>query len=353
MDIKSILERASQVSGVDGLAEIYRTARDELLRDHAPPPVVTDPLKQKPAKTAVNQPNRQQLARYDKELRARRKKVARQRKIKRADMRMMSKLREAQLARGIEEKPVHIPAAIWISAQMIISDTTGVVIRHLAAQTLNKIALTRIHRASLGYLPDGKRKYSYEGHGEDALRARRTFATGWLLLQSSRSTRRSGKYNRLVAGFPQAALRAALRDPVTGAQPSTTTFSGIHRYRDDPERDRPGDIGYLDALKKSGLVYCRQARWKTGQPITTKGWEDFRPSEYGGTRGDWSFSIGRYWIITDRYNDPSDAVQRTILWCDHLAGLQPWDEWEDDQNMSYIPAVHEKPGEIDTETDSG
>jgi hypothetical protein len=231
----------------------------------------------------------------------------------------------------------------------MIADHTGKVIREYARMFENKIALARIHRAALGMvttrdagqtqdvsttldiknnsdvktqLDEKTRSYSYAGSDVGALRARRVFTLGWLLVKLSKGTARKGKYNRLVANIPQAALLGALRDPYTGRQVHRTTVSGRHRYA-----GQAGEIGYLDALKGADVLYTRQAIWK-GEKPTTKGWEDIRPEEVAGTTPEGlHFSLDRYWIISAQYTDPKDAAERAIMWCDFLAGCQPWDAW--------------------------
>jgi len=319
-DLHNILKRLSQVVGVDGLAEICEKSR-------------TEPAKPEIDRIRESLPNRQARSRYDKELKKQKREKRAQKQVKRSNLRMIQRLRD-RLDKLDNPKPALIPADLWRNCQCMIADSTGKVIREFANQMANKIALTRIHRAALGMYPETvqdstmsntdanlTRAYSYSGSDIGALRARRIFALGYLLVHLSKGTARKGKYNRLVAGIPQAAFIGALRDPYSGHQVFRTTLSGRHRYE-----GQAGELGYLDALKVSGLLYTRQAVWRGDEP-TTKGWKDIRPEEIAGEKDGWKFSLDRYWIITSQYTSPKEAADKAILWVDFMAGLQPWEVW--------------------------
>lgn len=334
MDIHNILNKLSQVVGVENLDGFYNKSR-------------TIEKDSEIDRTREALPNRQARSRYDKELRKQRKTERKNaKKVNRANLRVVQRIKDKLLKGGIENPfPTMIPAHLWLDCQAMIADSTGKVIREYARTFENRIALTRIHRAALGMIsPEStkniedrdnlgsqadisnpaemSRAYSYAGSDVGALRARRVFALGWLLVKLSRPTNRKGKYNRLVANLPQAALIGALRDPFTGKQVHRTTVSGRHRYA-----GQPGEIGYLDALKATDVLYTRQAIWKGERP-TTKGWEDIRPEEVAGeTEDGLKFSLDRYWIISSQHTDPKDAAEQAIMWCDFLAGCQPWEAW--------------------------
>jgi hypothetical protein len=356
-DITNILQKLSQVTGVENLEDFYKKARStekdsEIDR-------VREAL-----------PNRQARSRYDKE-RKKQHKDHSPRKVKRSNLRIIARLKDKLLKGGVENPcPALIPAHLWLDCQAMIADQTGKVIREYANMLDNKIALTRIHRAALGMLStkniDARdflvdsvqdlpvsnkgedltrtvddrakcpliRAYSYAGSDVGALRARRVFALGWLLVKLSKVTARKGKYNRLVSGIPQAALIGALRDPYTGKHVHRTTISGRHRYV-----GQPGEIGYLDALKAADVLYTRQAIW-TGDKPQTKGWEDIKAEEMAGETPDGlKFSLDRYWIISSQHTSPKDAAEKAILWCDWLAGCQPWEMW-----LSPEPALSDVHG---------
>jgi len=345
-DIHNILNKLSQVVGVENLDDFYKKART----------TENDSVNPEIDRVRETLPNRQARSRYDKEIKRQRKKEKHSaRKIKRANLRIIARIKEKLMRGGVENPfPEIISAHLWLDCQAMIADATGKVIREYARNFENKIALARIHRAALGMvMGDGgedfeksaqdfpvsnnevdltrdvtipeksaTRAYSYAGSDVGALRARRIFALGWLLVKISKGTARKGKYNRLVANIPQAALLGALRDPYTGRQVHRTTVSGRHRYA-----GQPGEIGYLDALKAADVLYTRQAIWKGDKP-TTKGWEDIRPEEVAGTTPEGlHFSLDRYWIISSQYTDPKNAAERAIMWCDFLAGCQPWEAW--------------------------
>lgn len=244
------------------------------------------------------------------------------RKIRSANMRRIAKLK-SRFANIENPCPKLIPTEIWRNCKVIVSDATGRTIEEFSKQISNKIALSRIHRAALAIDDQGKAVFCYRGDNPGSLRARRIFALGYLCLAVAKSTRRKGQYKYLVAGIPQSAMISALESPNSKRQRiHPRTFTGIHAYT-----STPGQIGYLDALKKSGFCYSRQAKWKTGTALIAKGWKDIRSQEIAGNRGEWSFSLARYWIVTDQYTDCKVATERQALWSDWTAGYQPTDTW--------------------------
>lgn len=356
-DIHNILEKLSQVTGVEGLAERYKKARSN--KENGEENAVETEI----SRIRESLPNRAARSRFDKELRKQKSKHS-PKKVKRSNLRLIARLR-AKLSSLDNPQPKLIPAHLWLDCQVMIADSTGKAIREFSNMMSNKVAKTRIHRAALGIrsikniddrdiltdttdetdttsttfdktevssVENVSRAYSYAGTDRGALRARRIFALGWLLVQLSHGTSRKGKYNRLVAGIPQAAFIGALRDPFTGNQVHRTTVSGHHRYE-----GQPGEIGYLDALKASDVLYTRQAKWRGDKP-STKGWEDIRPEEIAGERDGLKFSTDRYWIVTSQYTDPAAAAERARLWIDFLAGCQPYDLWLESTPVSS--AVH-------------
>lgn len=338
-DINSILNRLSQVVGVEGLAETYEKSRSEQKSDES----------EQIDRIRESLPNRQARARYDKELRKQKKSKHSPKKVKRSNLRLIQRLKD-KLSKLDNPKPALIPAHLWLDCQVMIADSSGKAIREYANQMGNKIAKTRIHRAALGMVrvtdndsnqENRDRAYSYAGTDPGALRARRIFALGWLLVQLSKGTRRKGKYTRLVAGIPQAALIGALRDPFTGSHIYRTTVSGRHR-----KADQPGEMGYLDALKASDLLYTRQAKWR-GEKPDIKGWEDIRPEEIAGERDGLKFSTARYWLVTDQHTNPAQAAEKAILWMDFLAGCQPYELWLESNPVAGD--VHGKTSDICTE----
>jgi len=359
-DISNILKKLSQVVGVENLDEIYNKSR-------------TTEKDSEIDRVRETLPNRQARSRYDKELKKQRTSQKKEkhsaRKVKRSNLRMIARLKDKLLKGGIENPhPALIPAHLWLDCQAMIADQSGKVIREYANMLDNKIALTRIHRAALGMIETRKiddrdilacnsqqdistsvemsRAYSYAGSDVGADRARRIFALGWLLVKLSKGTARKGKYNRLVAGIPQAALIGALRDPFTGKQIHRTTLSGRHRYA-----GQPGEIGYLDALKASDLLYTRQAIWR-GEKPATKGWEDIREEEVAGeTEDGLKYSLDRYWIISSQHTSPADAAEKAIMWCDWLAGCQPWEVWLSPEPVTGD--VHGKTSDLLTEKPPG
>lgn len=338
MDIYSILTRATQVSGVEGLTEIYARHREAINT------VVED------GETEIQRirdelPNTKTRARFDREMRRTGRASEQQRQEKRrkriiaTNLRRIRKLKE-RLSHLENPEPRLIPTELWLNAQTIIADTQGRVIAEFARQTSNKIAIARIHRAALGF-PDGKGKpaYSYAGLGIGSLRARSIFALGYLLVHLSRGTRRRGRWSRLVTGIPQSAFATALSDPNSPFREKRgrRTISGVHR-----SLGQPGEIGYLDALKAAEFCHTRQAKWRGDRP-TARGWSDIRPEEIAGERDGLTFSLARYWIITDRYKDPREAAEQAQLWVDWLAGCMPFASWLDAISDALSkPDVHGK-----------
>ena len=329
--LNSIFEKISQLTGIEGLEKKYESARDRNL-------IVTD-LEENEHRKAL--PNRTSKRRFDKELKRQKTKQKAQNKAKKANIRLLAKLKKRVMETiGYEKyKPKLIPADIWYDCQTIVWDRDGKAIPEFSRQCPNKIAISRIHRSALGIDETGERQYNYFGDSRGSLRARRIFALGWAKLRLAVGTRRKGPYNRLVAGLPQAAFRALLRDPKTGEQVYRTTLSGEHR-----PSHKPSEIGYLDALKDSGFCYTRQAKWQ-GKDPNIKGWEDIRSEERAGSNNDWNFSTARYWIITSQYTDSKDAEVRARLWIDYIAGCQPFDRWFDEDEKLSVPILADVHGE--------
>jgi hypothetical protein len=326
------LDRISQVTGVDGLRDIYtsayESARERRVADNEVAQVISE---SSPMRTSSS-----------KHLNGQSCKKRSQKKVRKSNLRLLSKLKSrVKEIIGYDAKPKFISADLWYDCAVILWDKSAKAIKEFSVQCQNKIAISRLNRAALGICDEnGKRAYSYVGDSRGALRARRIFALGWLLMNLSVGTRRKGPFNRLVAGIPQSALRAVLRDPSTGEQVHRTTISGEHR-----STRQAGEIGYLDALKESGFCYTRQAKWQGDAP-NIKGWEDIRDVERAGQNGEWQFSMARYWIITSRFSDSADETIRSRLWIDYIAGCQPLDRWLDDSTVPILADVHGKTSDI-------
>ena len=306
--LHNILQRAEQVSGVFGLAE--RLAR-----------------KSKPEQAPINENRYEEkqptIARQHSSGRSGRAKDAYRKKIRLANLRIVAKLRKRFEGRE-NAIPKVIPANLWIDAQIIVSDATGRAVRAFAHQTDNKIALARIHRAALAIDNDGRAQYDYAGDSVTSCRARRVFALGYLMLRLSRGTRRRGQWNRLLAGITQRALITAISDPYNSSRKklARTTVTGRHR-----RVGQAGEIGYLDALKRSGFCYTRQAKWRGADRPNLRGWHDIRDNEIAGCKNGLYFSTARYWIITERFSEVSDIDCKRQLWADWSAGCQPTESW--------------------------
>lgn len=245
------------------------------------------------------------------------------RKRQQANLRVIARLKKRYknlIPNGLE--PTGIPYDIYVDCQIIVSDRTGKSIAGFSHQMKNKIALARTNRAALAIDSDGRAMYSYRGDSRGSQRARAIFATSWLLWRSSRGTNRSGPWNRLVTGIPQKRIIAAITP--YGERKHVNTFSGRRR-----RGQNPWDIGYLNALKQSGMVYTRQAKWSVseGNKPTARGWEDYRESERGGERNGLAFSLARYWIISDQYTSSRNPKIKQHMMIDYIAGCQPIDAW--------------------------
>ena len=303
--LSNILERASQVSGVEFLADIARNAKNKPKTDEKkaiePIRTIRDAVK-KPPKAIKNERNRK--------------------KVISGNRRLVARLK-AKLGHIENPNPTLIPVNIWLNCKVIVSDATGRAVSEFSNQISNKIALSRIHRAALQIDKEGRSQASYRGDDPSALRARRVFTLGYLLLSLATKTARKDGYRYLVKKVPQAAMIAALRSP-NGSDESIyrTSFSGTRK-----QGQRRGEIGYLDALKKTDFCYTRQAKWRYGGQCLTRGWSDMQPEEIAGRRGEIAFSLARYWIVTDRFTDVKAVEPRQILSADCMAGFQPVDAW--------------------------
>lgn len=296
--LSDILQRASQVVGIPDL-HLY-AKKNEKPRNEPSEPVV----------------------RRAREKKRKRSNQAKAKKVRAANLRVIAKLKQ-RLSHIENARPKLIPSDVWMACKVIVSDRTGRAIAEYSSQTSNKIALSRIHRAALSTSCSNAKVYSYRGDSTYAVRARRIFALGYLLIRMSHGTRRKGQYNRLVAGIPQTAMISAIESPFERRSDiSRSTLTGRHR-----NGGKGGETGYLTALKHSGFCYSRQAKWRTDSECSVKGWGDIRPEEIAGSRGGWSFSLGRYWLITEQFTAVREQFARQKLWADMMSGYQPLDAW--------------------------
>jgi hypothetical protein len=272
-NIRDILKRAGNLAGTD-LLSIYDSRRgieDEIER------------------VRKELPNQQTRKRFDRELdqQSKRKRKAKQRqneaiRNRKSNRTALARLEKRLRAEGIDNpKPKLIPAHLWKQTRHILADHSGWAARYYSKLCFHKIGVSICHRAALCYDADQKPKYSYIGNSRESCRARFVLASGLLLLCLSRSTGRRGHgWNRLVSGIPQRAFLTALRDPFTGRLPSSSSFNGTHHKTDD-KKVTDGNVGYLTALKRVGLLYTRQT--KTAEKHLAKnikGWADIRPEAY-------------------------------------------------------------------------
>lgn len=316
--IRDILSRAGHLAGTD-LISIFE--------------------KRKSVESEVDRirkelPNTQTKKRFDRELD---KQVSRddRRKQKQRDVyrnrksnkRALQKLERKLRAEGIKNpQPKMIPAHIHKQTQHILADPSGWASRYYSKLCWHKIGVSMCHRAALCYDEKGKPKYSYIGNSREAQRARFVLASGLMLLCLSRPTgRRKQGWTRLISGIPQKAILSALRDPFTGKRPSLSAFNGTHHKLDDKDLT-DGNIGYLPALKRIGMVYTRQVKTADKNLAKThKGWADIRPEEMLGKRTATGLfcSLARYWVVADLWLDPVDAEKRAKLWVAYCSSQLP------------------------------
>lgn len=256
-----------------------------------------------------------------------RKEVAKRRAIanKKSNIRKLEKLEKQLKKSGIDNPdPINIPAHIWKQSQFIIADSSGWAARFYSRLCWHKVGVGLIHKAALPKSIENE-NVTYAGVSPRALRSRSILSLGLGLIGCSKQTGRKNQgWNRLVSGIPQTAFIAMLADPHTGKRIHRNTLTGIHRKNKNYSN---GDIGYLQALKKVGFCYCRQAHWKFGQdPREIKGFSDLKPSEMAGELhpSGWFTSTVRYWIASDQYTDSKDAERSATLWLAWLAGHIPW-----------------------------
>lgn len=270
------------------------------------------------AETVIFEKSRLEKDRYRQKTNEKRGK-----KAKKANLRMLARMKKKALSLGIEQyRPNFIHAETYYDCQIILSDNAGKAISEFSRLAKNKIHIARTHRAALGYVPNrDEMKYSYKGDSPGAQRARIVFALSWLLLKEEKPTNRKGQFTRIVTGLTVDQLRTALRNPRSGHIPSRSAMSGERR-----KSHRSGDIGYLDVLKKCQVLYSRQLVWKGERP-EVKGWEDYRADEYGGQRDGIHYSRNRYYLVTGHFIDAKDKDIRGQLWIDHIAGGHKWETY--------------------------
>ncbi len=253
-----------------------------------------------------------------------------------SNKRQLKKLDKLLEERDIKNpQPMLIPAHLWKQTRHIILDWTGWACRFYSRTCWHKVGVGITNRAALCYDEAGEATYSYVGQSRESIRARSILAAGLLWLGLSRPTgRKKQGWSRIVKGIPQDAFLAALSNP-SGKTPHRNTLDGTHRACD--KEFTGGSVGYLTALKRAGLLYARQCKWRPGDdPKTHKGWEDIQPEEMAGNLqpSGWFTSTVRYWVVADQYSDPVDAEKKARLWLAWLAGCIPWQR---DENGRFVP----------------
>lgn len=285
---------------------------------------------------------------FDRELRHQREsKTDRSRKRaainNKANQRQLRKLDKILRERDIENPyPDLIPAHLFKQTRHIIFDWNGWASRFYSRICPHKIGVGLTHRAALCYDENGVPRYSYIGQSREAIRARCVLAAGLLWLGLSKPTGRKHQgWSKIVKGIPQQAFLAALSHP-GNKRLHRNALDGTHRKCADS--DTGGSVGYLVALRRAGLLYTRQCKWRPGQdPSTQKGWNDIQPEEMAGYLhpSGWFTSTVRYWIVADQYTDPKDAEKKARLWIAWLSGCLPWQR---DENGCFVPcSSHELP----------
>jgi len=316
--IRDILTRAGTLAGTD-LVKAYEKRKK-----------IEDQVESKRREL----PNEQMRKRFDRELvkkskstdrrKDRKRNAYRNRKSNKAALRTLQRKLKSE---GVENpQPRMIPAHLWKQTQHILADPSGWAARYYSRLCYHRIGVSMCHRAALCYDAENRPKYSYVGNGVDSQRARHVLAAGLLILCLARLTgRRKQGWTRLVSGIPQKAFLAALRDPFTGKRPSLSAFNGTH-HKDADKEKTDGNVGYLTALKRIGLVYTRQIKTNDKNLASSfKGWKDVRPEEMLGKRTPTGLfcSLARYWVVCDRFTDPVDAEKRARLWVAYLSAQLP------------------------------
>lgn len=319
--LKDILTRASLVAGTD-LCEVLEKRRSQ-----------TEEIRSELPKKARRV--------FDRELRKQREPKSERSKKQaainnKANRRLLRKLDKILKERDIENPyPKYLPAHLWKQTRHVIYDWTGWACHFYSRLCWHKIGVAMAHRAALCYDENGNAKYSYVGQSREALRARTILAVSLLWLGLSRPTGRKHQgWSRIIKGIPQEAFLAAIANP-SGKHPHRNTLDGTHR--DCADDYTGGSVGYLTALKRVGLLYTRQCKWKPGDnPRDQKGWSDILPEEMAGYLhpSGWYTSTVRYWIVADLYTDPVDAEKRARLWLAWLSGCLPWQR---DENGAFVP----------------
>lgn len=328
--IRDILNRAGSLAGTDlvSIFEKRKKIEDEVER------------------TRERLPDKRTKKRFDRELDKQNKHVDRRKqkqanayRNRKSNKTALRKLERKLKSEGIENpQPRMIPAHLWKQCQHILADASGWAARYYSKLCYHRIGVSMCHRAALCYDAKGKPKYSYIGNSIGSQRARYVLASGLLILCLSRLTgRRRQGWTRLVSGIPQKAFLAALRDPYNGNRPSLSAFNGTHHKLDDKEVT-DGNVGYLTALKRVGMVYTRQIKTSDKNLASSfKGWSDVRPEEMLGKRTETGLfcSLARYWVVADRFLDPVDAEKRAKLWVAYLSAQLP--EPVDFSTETFLP----------------
>lgn len=202
------------------------------------------------------------------------------------------RLRALQAKLSLAGAPRLIPRDVLVMTRTIIADGTGGASKMYARRMGNRVYAGAVMAAALVPLAPGSYRYSLAD-----TRARCIVALGCALHALSSSTRRTGRWSRVVKGVPIGALQALLANPFEPERrPSRSAVSGTHRGDATLES---GQLGYLRALEASGALYSQQLPSSQADEC-----ERLWPSGY---------TSNRYWLVTDRPDAPHRPAQRSML----------------------------------------
>jgi hypothetical protein len=184
----------------------------------------------------------------------------------RNDQRWLERRRAKFRAAGHDS--ITFARAQWQESATMEGDPSGRAAWMYLARCKNRVAVGAIRRAAFA----GGRTWSNP-------RTIHIINLGLAIVANAAATRRKGKWRNCIEGVPREAFAKLLRNPHTLHVPSITALTGVHRSDGDLDN---GQIGYLTALERAGLLYRQQLRRCADDPSCNLYWVASHSAYVGG-----------------------------------------------------------------------